>query len=103
MMQVKIVDPDHSNLCFYCLHKESKSPCYLLKAQQILLSEVSKKSDLGQHSLARSFCQITAVSKFTGFTVLLVPFYMGLDARKPVFGVSNKVRFKPVSSSTEAS
>ena len=28
---------------------------------------------------------------------------MGLLARKPVFGVSNKARFKPVSSATETS
>ena len=28
---------------------------------------------------------------------------MGLVATKPVFGVSNKVRFKPVSSATETS
>ena len=29
--------------------------------------------------------------------------YMGLHTRKPVFGVSNKERFKPVSSATETS
>ena len=29
--------------------------------------------------------------------------YMGLDARKPVFGVSVKVRFKPAFSATETS
>ena len=29
--------------------------------------------------------------------------HMGLLATKPVFGVSNKVRFKPVCSATEAS
>ena len=29
--------------------------------------------------------------------------HMGLVARKPVFGVSGKARFKPVSSATEAS
>ena len=28
---------------------------------------------------------------------------MGLDARKPVFGVSDKGRLKPVSSATETS
>ena len=28
---------------------------------------------------------------------------MGLDARKPVFGVSEKVRFKPACSATETS
>ena len=34
--------------------------------------------------------------------LVLVP-YIGLDARKPVFEVSDKVRFKPVSSATETS
>ena len=29
--------------------------------------------------------------------------YMGLAARKPVFGVSDKVRFKPIPSATEIS
>ena len=32
-----------------------------------------------------------------------IEFYMGFDARKPVFRVSDKVRFKPVSSATETS
>ena len=30
-------------------------------------------------------------------------YYMGLDAKKPVFGVSDKVRFKPACSATETS
>ena len=29
--------------------------------------------------------------------------FLGLDATKPVFGVSDKTRFKPVSSATETS
>ena len=33
----------------------------------------------------------------------MTPCNMGLDARNPVFGVSEKVRFKPVFSATEKS
>ena len=33
----------------------------------------------------------------------LVIYHMGCDARKPVFGVSDKARLKPVSLATETS
>ena len=36
-------------------------------------------------------------------SLICAVYYMGLDATKPVFVVSNKVRFKPVSSATETS
>ena len=39
----------------------------------------------------------------TGFLALRAILYIGLDATKPVFGVSDKASFKPVSSATETS
>ena len=39
--------------------------------------------------------------KLSVWFVHLYPDYLGRDVRKPVFGVYDKVRFKPVSSSTE--
>ena len=41
------------------------------------------------------------VDSLTSNIILLTN--MGRDARKPVFGVSDKVRFKPVCSATETS
>ena len=39
--------------------------------------------------------------KLTLLKLIPVLSKMGRDARKPVFGVSDKARFKPVSSATE--
>ena len=43
------------------------------------------------------------VNNCTSYTLILTANHLGLQARKPVFGVSVKASFKPVSSATETS
>ena len=42
-------------------------------------------------------------AEFSWFIILIEIDYMGLDAKKSVFGVSDQLRLKPVCSATETS
>ena len=63
-------------------------------------------SDRVQTVCNRDFKNRTLVvkgSENVKYRVTVTPQNMGLVTRKPVFGVSHKARFKPVSSATETS
>ena len=56
-----------------------------------------------------TFWQVSVQANFTLYAQMdssycfMLLFYLGLDSTKPVFGVSAKASFKPVSSATETS
>ena len=49
------------------------------------------------------FCKGITRKIWRKYSTLKAKYYLGLAARKPVFGVSDKVRFKPACSATETS
>ena len=61
-----------------------------------------KIDDLKKHLIRTSLTEFSGSAHGTQLIYLSYLHYnMGRDARKPVFGISDKVRFKPVCSATE--
>ena len=89
-----------NNLCFVLL-------CFVM----LYLQEIQSETDIPEKDLMRAI-QSLAVGKLAQRILCKEPknkeigtalTHMGLVARKPVFGVSYKARFKPACSATETS